>query len=58
MQFTHKIIQDIYKFRRFEVEFLHRRRRGWSSSVQIRPKATSMDSVNVEEVEEDKGVEQ
>jgi hypothetical protein len=26
--------------------------------VQIRPKATSMDSVNVEEVEEDKGVEQ
>jgi hypothetical protein len=43
------IIQDIYKLGTYAVEFLRRCKRGWSSSVQARPGATSMDLVNIEE---------
>jgi hypothetical protein len=58
MQFAHTIIQDIYRFKTSIIEFLHKRRRGWSSSVQVGLKATSVDLVNIEELEEDKSVEQ
>ncbi len=58
MQFAHTIIQDMYKTRTFIIEFLHICRRGQSSSVQVGPRATSMDLVSIEELEEDEGVEQ
>jgi hypothetical protein len=58
MQFLHTIIQDIYKFETYVVEFLCICRRGcWNSSEQARPKATLMDVVNIEKLEEDEGVE-
>ncbi len=56
MQFAHTIIQDIYKIGTYAFEFLCRCRRGWSSNVQARPGATLVDSVNIEESEEDEGV--
>jgi hypothetical protein len=58
MQFAHIIIQDLCKIRTYAVEFLYICKRGWSSSVQARPRITSVDLVNIEESEEDKGVEQ
>jgi len=58
MQFAHMIIQNIYKTRTFVIEFLRRCKTGWSSSVQARLIATSMDAVNIKESKEDEGVEQ
>jgi hypothetical protein len=58
MQFTHIIIQNIYKTGTFVVEFLRYYRRGNSSSVQAGLKATLMDPVNIEDLEEDEGLEQ
>jgi hypothetical protein len=58
MQFVQTTIQNIYKIETSIVEFLHRCKRGWSSSEQARPWATSMDLVYIEELEEDEGVEQ
>jgi hypothetical protein len=52
------IIQNIYKTRTSVIEFLRRCKRGWSSSVQARLIATSMDAVNIKESKEDEGVEQ
>jgi hypothetical protein len=58
IQFAHTIIQDIYKTETSIVKFLCKHKRGWSSSVQTRLRATSMDLVNIEQYEDDKGVEQ
>jgi hypothetical protein len=57
MQFAHSIIQDIYRLGRSIVEFLHRHKRGWSTSEQVGPKTTPMDLVYIEKSDEDKGVE-
>jgi hypothetical protein len=57
MQFAHTIIQDIYRTGTSTIEFLHWRRRSWSLSVQVGPKATSVHLVNIEESKEDEGVE-
>jgi hypothetical protein len=58
IQFAHSIIQDIYKTETSTVKFLCKRKKGWSLSVQTRLRATSMDLMNIEKYEEDKGVEQ
>ncbi len=54
-QFSHSIIQDIYRLRTYVVEFLKRQKRNWSSSEQGGPKATLMDLIYIKEKE---GVEQ
>jgi len=48
----------VYIFRTFAIEFLHRCKRGWCISEQEEPKATSVDSVNIEKSKKDEGVEQ
>jgi hypothetical protein len=58
MHFTHTIIQDLCRTRTYVVEFLCIHKRGWSSNVQVGPRATSVDLVNIEKLEEDEGVEQ
>jgi hypothetical protein len=42
----------------FVVKFLQRRRRGWSSSEQVEPRATQMDLVYIQELDEKEGMEQ
>jgi hypothetical protein len=54
----HTIIQDIFKSKTSIVEFLHKCRRGWSSSEQAGPKITSLALVYIAKSVEDKGVEQ
>jgi hypothetical protein len=56
MKFAHSIIQDIYKLGTSKVEFLHKHKKGWSTSEQVGPKATLVDLVYIEELDEDKGV--
>jgi hypothetical protein len=58
MQFVHTIIQNIYKTETLIVEFLRRCIKGWSSSEQARPRATSTDLIYIEKLEKDEGVEQ
>jgi len=58
IQFMHTIIQDIFKSKTSIVEFLHKCRRGWSSSEQAGPKITSLALVYIAKSVEDKGVEQ
>jgi hypothetical protein len=58
MQFAHMIIQDIYRFETFAIEFLHKCKKGWSSREQVGPKAALVDLMNIEKSYEDKGVEQ
>ncbi len=55
MQFAHTIIQDRYRTRTFVVEFFCRCRRGWSSNVQVGPRATLVDSMNIEKSKEYEG---
>lgn len=50
MQFAHTIIQDIYRTRTSTIEFLHRRRKSRSLSVQVGPKAIYVHLVNIEEL--------
>jgi hypothetical protein len=38
MQFVLSIIPDIYGLETSIIEFLHRRKKGWSSNEQARPK--------------------
>jgi hypothetical protein len=40
------------------VKFLHKSRRCWPVREQIRPRATSIDLVFIEKLEEDKAMEQ
>jgi hypothetical protein len=49
MQFVHTIIQDIYKIGTSTIEFLRRRRRGWSSNEQVGLGATLVDLMHIEE---------
>jgi hypothetical protein len=51
---VHTIIQNIYKSETSTIEFLHRHGRGWSSSVQAKPRVTLVDLVNIEESKERK----
>ncbi len=57
MQFAQTIIQNICRTKTSAVEFLRRHKRGWSSSVQVGPRATLVDPVNIEKLEGDEGVE-
>jgi hypothetical protein len=57
MQFVHTIIQDTCKIKTSTIEFLCRHRRGWSSSEQAGPGATLLDSMHIEELKENEGVE-
>jgi hypothetical protein len=58
MQFAHTIIEDIYKFETYAVEFLCICRKGcWNSSEQAKPRATLVDLMNIEKSKENKGVE-
>ncbi len=57
MQFLHTIIQNIYKSGTFAIEFLHKHERGWSSNVQVGPRVTLVNLMNIKELEEDEGVE-
>jgi hypothetical protein len=52
------IIHDIYRSRTSKIEFLYKHIRGWNSSEQAGPGATSVDLVNIEELEEDEAMEQ
>jgi hypothetical protein len=57
MQFVHSINLDIYRLGSYAVEFLKRRRRGWSSREQGGLRATPMDPVQIQEFDKKKGVE-
>ncbi len=52
------IIQDINTIGTFEVEFLHKSKRCWHAREHIRPRATLVDPLFIEESEEDEAVEQ
>jgi hypothetical protein len=52
------IIQDINITKIFVVEFLHKTKRHWHPKEQTRPRATSIDSVFIEESEDDEVVGQ
>jgi hypothetical protein len=54
----HTVIQDIYKIRTSVIEVLCKRKKGWSSNVQVGPRAISVDPMNIENLKKDKGVEQ
>jgi hypothetical protein len=54
----HKIIQDIYKFGTSIIKFLHKCKRSWSVSEQVGPWIISVDLMYIEELEENKVVEQ
>ncbi len=58
MQFTHSIIQDIYRSGTYEEEFLRRQRKCWSSSEQGSPRVTPMDLVYIQESNKEEGMEQ
>jgi hypothetical protein len=51
------IIHNTYRFGTSVIEFWYRCRRGWSSSEQARPWATSVDLVNIEKLKEDEVME-
>jgi hypothetical protein len=57
MQFVQTIIHDIYRTRTSAIEFLCRSRRSWHAREQTRPRATSVDPVFIEELEEDETME-
>jgi hypothetical protein len=58
MQFAHYIIQDTYKLGTYVVEFLRRRKKGWSSSKQICPRVILMDLVYIQKLDEEESAEQ
>jgi hypothetical protein len=58
MQFAQTIIHNMYKSETFTVEFLPRCRKGWCASEQGGPRAKSVDPMNIQKSEKDKGVEQ
>jgi hypothetical protein len=57
IQFTQTIIQDIDITRTSIVEFLCRSRQRWHATEQTGPQATSIDSMCIEESEENKDEE-
>ncbi len=58
LQFAQTIIQNIYITGTFIVEFLCKGKRHWRARKQTGPRATSVDIVFTEELEEDEVVEQ
>jgi hypothetical protein len=51
------IIHDIYRIGTSIVEFLHRSRKSWCAREQTRPRATSINPVFIEELEENEAME-
>jgi len=58
IQFAQTIIQDINTTKTSIVDFLHRSERRWCPKEQKGLKTTSIDSVFIEESEDDEGVQQ
>jgi hypothetical protein len=58
MQFTQMIIHDIYRTTTSSIEFLRKSRKNWHVRKQIGLRATSVDSMFIEESKEDEAVEQ
>jgi hypothetical protein len=58
MKFAQMIIHDIYRSETSTINFLCTRKRGWHVSEQEGLGTTSVDPMNIEELEEDEVVEQ
>jgi hypothetical protein len=58
IHFVQTIIQDINTTRTYVVEFLDISKRHWCPKEQIGPRATSIDPMFIEELEDDERVEQ
>jgi hypothetical protein len=57
MQFAHSIIQNIHRLGSSIVKFLKKRIKGWNSSEQKGPRATPMDLIHIQELNEEEGEE-
>ncbi len=58
IQFAQMIIRDINRTRTSVIEFLRKSKRYWRPKEQTRPRATSIDSVFIEESKDDEAMEQ